>query len=479
MKVFFASVEVAPFAWAGGMGDVAGSLPKALRSLGVDVRVIMPKHRGAAERAGEVRRAVDHCPVHMPWWVTGCAVDETRLPGTEVPVYMVEHNQYFDREGIYGPPGGSFGDNLERFAFFCRSVVECLQGLRWTPDVVHLNDWHTSLVALYQKQWDLGFCTAYTAHQLGQAYHGRFPAAQQQLAGIDLGRPEARRFVRDGEIDLARAGLAMADVANTVSPQYAREVAQEGSEEGVWDLVREMGDRFQGILNGIDYSTWNPATDEAIAVRYSREDPSGKVECKRALRAELNLPDDERVPLVVMISRLDTIKGFDLVLEVLPRLEGAQFVFLGSGDLRYQAALEYAARSREDVRAVCRFDPQLSRRVYAGGDVLLMPSRREPAGLTQMIALAYGTIPVVHRTGGLADTVYESEDGGNGFVFERYSADDFEAALRRALTAYRDPAKWGALVERAMGCDFSWRASAEKYVEMYETALAARRRGGG
>jgi starch synthase len=453
------------------MGDVAGSLPKALRELGVDVRVIMPKHRGAAERAGDVSRVVGHCPVHMPWWVTGCSVDETRLPGTDVPVYMVEHNQYFDRDEIYGPPGGGFSDNLERFTFFCRAVVECIPGLQWEPAVVHLNDWHTSLLALYQKQWGLGFRTAYTAHQLGPGYHGTFPAEQQLLAGIDLGRPETRRFVRDGVVDLARAGLALADAANTVSPQYAREVAQAGSEEDVWDLVGDMGTRFVGILNGIDYTVWNPATDAAIAARYTADDMKGKAECKRALRVELGLPDDD-VPLVVMVSRLDPIKGLDLVLEVLPRIEGAQFVFLGSGDPRYETALEYAAHSRADVRAVCHFDPALSHRVYAAGDVLLMPSRREPAGLTQMIAVGYGTIPVVHRTGGLADTIHEGDEDGNGFVFESYTAADFEGALRRALDAYGDRARWGRLVRRAMGCDFSWRSSAEKYLQLYERALA-------
>jgi starch synthase len=472
VKVLFASVEVAPFAWTGGMGDVAGSLPKALRELGVDIRVIMPKHRGAAARAGDVWRVLDYCPVHMPWWVTGCSIDETRLPGTDVPVYMVEHNQYFDREGVYGPPGGSFGDNLERFTFFCRAVAECHTGLRWEPDVVHLNDWHTSLLALYQKQWGLSFRTAYTAHQLGPAYHGRFPADQQLLAGIDLGRPEARRFVLNGEVDLARAGLALADVANTVSPQYAREVAQDGTEEGVSDLVGEMGDRFAGILNGIDYSVWNPAIDRSIPAMFTREDVAGKAACKRALQEELGLPTDEGVPLVVMVSRLDAIKGFDLVLEVLPRIQGAQFVFLGSGDPRYQTALEYAAHSRPDVRALCYFDPDLSHRVYAAGDMLLMPSWREPAGLTQMIAVAYGTIPVVHLTGGLADTIHEGGEGANGFTFVDYTAGEFEAALRRALAAYQDREAWQRLVHTAMGCDFSWRNSAAQYLRMYERALA-------
>lgn len=475
MRVLFASVEVAPFAWTGGMGDVAGSLPKALGELGVDIRVIMPKHRGAAARAPDLRRVVENCPVHMPWWVTGCAVDQTHLPGADVPVYLVENDHYFDREGIFGPPGGAWGDNLERFAFFCRAVIESLIGLQWRPDIIHLNDWHTALIALYRAQWGLDFRTVYTAHQFGPAFHGTFPTDHQALAGIDLGRPEVRSFVGGGEIDLARAGLALADMVNTVSERYAHEVAQPDTEEDVWDLIAARQDRFLGILNGIDYDVWSPVRDEGIAARYSAEDPSGKRKCKADLQRLAGLPQDSGVPVIAMVSRLDALKGFDLVLEALPRLGDMQFVCLGSGDPAYAAALQTAARRRDDIAAIIQFDADLARKFYAGADIFLMPSRREPAGLAQMIALAYGAIPVVHKTGGLADTISEDPESRNGFVFEEYTTDAMLAALRRALDTYRDRDAWQRLVAHSMNCDFSWDRSARRYLEMYERTVALSR----
>lgn len=453
------------------MGEVAGSLPKALRELGVDIRVIMPLYPGTLAKAGDTRRAVDSCMVHMPTWVTGCAIHEGRLPGSGVPVYFVEHDQYFARPSIYGPPGESYGDNLERFTFFCRAAIESQAGLQWQPDIVHLNDWHTALVALYQRSWGLPFRTAYTGHQFGQAFHGTFPATGQAVAGIDLGRPETRLFVRDGQIDLARAGLALADVVNTVSERYAAEVSQEGSEEGVWDLVAARGERFRGILNGIDTQAWDPGTDRALAASYTAADLSGKAACKAALQARAGLEQNPDIPLVAMVSRLDAIKGYDLVCAALPHLSGAQFVFVGTGEARFAETLRYAASTRSDVGTFVEFDPALARQTYAGADLFLMPSRREPAGLAQMMALAYGTVPVVHRTGGLADTVSEDPAQQNGFTFEQYSVEDMLAALARALGAYRDSDAWSRLVQRGMACDFSWERSAAKYVEMYELAL--------
>jgi len=421
MQVLFASVEVAPFAWTGGLGDVAGSLPKALSEMGVDMRVIMPAHRGARDQAEQVHRIVDSCPVHMPWWVTGCAIDQTNLPGSEVPLYLVEHSQYFNRSGIFGPAGGSYPDNLERFVFFCRAVIESLAGLQWQPDIIHLNDWHTALLALYQKSWGHGFRTLYTAHQLAPAFHGLFPAEHQWVAGIDWGRPETRRFVANGQIDLARAGLALADASNTVSERYAWEVSQPGSEEGVADLVSDLGDRFRGILNGVDYERWDPASDQVIAAPYSTRDLLGKAVCKQNLQRMASLAEDPDMPLIAMVSRLDALKGFDLVLSALPRIAGAQMVFLGAGEDRYARALGSTAMSRDDVTAFIEFDEGMARHLYAGADMLLMPSRREPSGLAQMVAAKYGAIPIVHKTGGLADTITESPDSQNGFVFETYS----------------------------------------------------------
>ncbi len=455
------------------MGDVAGTLPKALHGEGLDIRVIMPKHRGALNAAGDVHRAVDTCFVHMPWWVSGCAVDEARLPHSDVPIYFVEHGHYFDRDGIYGTPGMDYGDNLERFAFFCRSVPEVIAGLQWQPDVVHLNDWHTSLLALYQKSWDLDFRSVYTAHQLTETYHGIFPADQQPLAGIDLGRFEVRRFVREGSIDLARMGLILADAANTVSEQYAAEVAVPWSPEGVWDIVAERGDHFCGILNGVDYEQWNPATDIAIAAHFDAKDLTGKATCKAELQRMSGLPVDPDVPLMAMVTRLDPIKGLDLVMAAMPRLTGVQFLLLGSGDPHYADFFRYVAALRGDVAAMITFGPQIARQVYAGADMFLMPSMREPAGLAQMIALRYGTIPIVHRTGGLADTISEAAENQNGFEFHNYAVEDMLAAIDRAKAAYCDKQTWRALIDRAMACDHSWGRSAKRYVELYERALSA------
>ncbi len=473
MKVMIASVELAPFAWTGGLGDVTAGLARALEKLGVEVRVIMPKHRGAAERGTDVHRAVEYCPVHMPWWVTGCAIDETRLPHSDVPVYMVEHQHYFDRDGVFGHPGGdSFGDNLERFVFFCRAVLASFPGLRWTPDVIHLNDWHTALLALYQRTWSLDLRTVYTAHQLGIAYHGLFPTTLQTLAGIDLGRPEARRFVQDGQIDLARAGLALADMANTVSERYAWEIAQPWAEEGVRDLIEEMGDRFRGILNGVDYAVWDPGVDGTIAKQYGPHDLSGKATCKAYLQRIAGLPQDPSMPLVGMVSRLDALKGFDILIPAMHEWRDAQFVFLGTGDHRYASAIGHAAATRDDVAAFIQFDDLLARHIYAGADMLLMPSRREPCGTSQMIALKYGTIPIAHATGGLADTVNEDPENQNGFTFQQYCVEDLKWALSRAVERYRDPVAWEQLVRRAMACDFSWERSARKYLEMYEATMS-------
>lgn len=473
MKVLFLSVEVVPFAATGGLGEVAGSLPRALAGLGLDMRVMMPKHRQAALTASDAVRAVDYCPVHMPWWVTGCAVDETRLPRCDVPVYLVEHHQYFDRDPIYGPGGSSYPDNLERFVFFCRAAIESLPGLGWQPDVVHLNDWHVALLALYQKSWSLGWRTVYTAHQLGMAYHGIFPASMQMLAGVDLGRPEARLFVRDGHMDLARAALALADMTNTVSPRYAAEVSQPGSEEGVADIIASRPGRFRGILNGLDYADWSPAADPHIAAPFTAADLTGKRACKTALQQELGLPVDAEAPLVAMVARLDEIKGWRLVWEALPHHPAAQFVLLASpGDESLRGLVEGAHSRHPGARGLVRQDLGLAHRVYAGADLFLMPSLREPCGLAQMVALAYGAVPVAHRTGGLADTVTEGGPHGNGFLFEPARAQELSAALERALTAYADRPGWESLMRRGMACDFSWDRSAREYLHMYEGALA-------
>ncbi|MCX7599415.1 MAG: glycogen synthase [Armatimonadetes bacterium] len=477
MKVLFVSAEVTPFAKVGGLADVAGSLPKAMRQLGVDIRVVMPKYKGVENARAELRRVLAGCAVPMPGWTSGCALDEATLPGSDVPVYLVEHNDYFWREHIYGPPGGAYPDNLERLSFLCRAALAVLEPLGWAPDVFHLNDWHTAPLAILVRQRGLPHATVFTAHNLGGGYQGVFPGEQAWVLGIDASQPWTTKFLSPSQVNLARAGLTCADMISTVSPTYAREVRDPAIGAGVDDLVRERGEDVWGILNGIDYDFWNPATDRFLDpadgyANFGPDDLSGKAACKAALQAEMGLPPRADVPLMAMVTRLDAQKGLDLVRAVLPDLSGVQLVILGTGAHEYENFFAQEAQVRSDVAVALKFDERLAHRIYAGADMFLMPSRFEPCGLGQMIALRYGTIPIVRATGGLADTVHEDGPHANGFVFTDYSALALRAALDRAIAAYRDKRLWARLVANAMACDFSWGASARRYLQLYEGALA-------
>ncbi len=474
MKVLLASAEVAPFAKVGGLADVAGSLPKALAQRDIDIRVIMPKYTSVTEAGQEMWRVVSSCPVPIADWVSGCAVDEARLPDSAVPIYFIEHHDYFSRPYVYGPPGTSYEDNLERLSFFCRAVLAIGDSLSWQPDVIHLNDWHTSLIAAYLHTADTGPATVFTAHNLGQAYQGTFPADMLPVTGLDADTVSACHLVTDDQINLARAGLACADMANTVSETYAREIATEQWGPGICHLVQQRRDDIWGILNGIDYDVWNPATDPHIAANYNATDPTGKAQCKRALQQQAGLPTDERVPLIGMVTRLDAQKGLDILAEVLPKITDAQLVVLGTGDAHYEQVLRQAA-SQPNISVFIQFSAALARQIYAGADMFLMPSRYEPCGLGQMIALAYGTIPVVRATGGLADSIKERGGRGhpqNGYIFEEYSASQLLAALKRAIQTYtKKPRRWRQIVANAFASDFSWSRSAEKYEQLYEGAI--------
>jgi len=470
VKVLLVSAEVAPFAKVGGLADVAGSLPKALANRGLDIRVLMPKYRQVIESGQDLWRAVPGCPVAMAGWESGCALDESRLPGSDVPIYFVEHHDYFEREGIYGPPGSAYPDNLERLTFLCRAALAVLEPLNWQPDVIHLNDWHTSLLAVYTLGQEPA--TLFTMHNVGGGYQGAFGSEQVPVTGLDSLDPTTVEFIAPEGINLARAGLACADVINTVSPTYAKEIASEEFAPGLSDLVNARADDVYGILNGIDYAVWNPATDPALAANFTRDDLSGKATCKAALQKEAGLKVDPDIPLVGTVTRLAAQKGLDLLEEALPGLTGVQLVILGTGERHYEEMLRQADADRDDLSAFLRFDAQLARRIYAGSDMFLMPSRYEPCGLGQMIAMAYGTVPIVRTTGGLADTVTEKGAQANGFVFTEYSAGELVAVIRRALAAYAKQAQWRKRVQRAMSCDFSWDASAARYHELYQRALS-------
>ena len=473
MKILLVSAEVAPFAKVGGLADVAGSLPLALAARGHDFRVIMPKYRSVSQGPWERWRAVPECPVPMAGWTSGCALDEARLPGSEVPIYFIEHEDYFNRPGVYGPPGGAYEDNLERLTFFCRATLAVLEPLGWRPDVIHLNDWHTALIAVYLQGGAPR--TVFTIHNLGAAYQGTFPADQLSVTGLRPDFPCTANFVHDGMLNLAAAGLACANVVNTVSPTYAQEIADPAFSAGLAELVRARGKSVWGILNGIDYVAWDPATDGALAQNYSAADPAGKAACKAALQEAAGLPVRPEVPLVGMVTRLDDQKGLDLVAEALPQLHGLQLVVLGTGAREYENLFRRLSAEREDVAAFLTFDDRLARQIYAGADLFLMPSRYEPCGLGQMIAMRYGTVPVVRATGGLADSVIERGRRGrkqNGFVFSEYSAAEMVAALGRAQQLFvKRPDRWRALLGNALAADFSWARSAGDYERLYQAAL--------
>ncbi|PYM34570.1 MAG: glycogen synthase GlgA [Candidatus Rokuibacteriota bacterium] len=484
MRLLLISSEVEPFAKTGGLADVAGALPQALATLGHDVRVLMPKYRGV-ERHGTLRTAVPRVRVPIGDRTTEGALLEGRL-GRAVPVYFLAHDHYYDRPALYGTGQGDYLDNCERFIFFCRGALEALRALGWTPHVIHANDWQSGLVpvyleTLYKDDPALGEVgTLFTIHNL--AYQGVFWHFDMPLTGLgwDLFTPAGLEFY--GKLNFLKGGLVFADVLNTVSKTYAQEIQTAEFGCGLEGVLQYRRADLHGVVNGIDVAAWDPATDRDITKPYSAEDLAGKAACKQALAQELGI-DADGAPIIGIVSRLAAQKGLDLVLAALPELVDAGFALalLGAGEPGLETAFGDSARaSRGRVAIRTGFDNALARRIYAGADMFLMPSRYEPCGLGQMISMRYGTIPIVRRTGGLADTVVEARPArrtGTGFGFAEPTARALLEAATRALAAYREPALWRQLQRNAMAQDFSWPASAREYVALYRKAAKAAGRG--
>ena len=484
LRLLLISSEVEPFAKTGGLADVAGALPQALATLGHDVRVLMPKYRGV-ERHGTLRTAVPRVRVPIGDRTTEGALLEGRL-GRAVPVYFLAHDHYYDRPALYGTGQGDYLDNCERFIFFCRGALEALRALGWTPHVIHANDWQSGLVpvyleTLYKDDPALGEVgTLFTIHNL--AYQGVFWHFDMPLTGLgwDLFTPAGLEFY--GKLNFLKGGLVFADVLNTVSKTYAQEIQTPEFGCGLEGVLQYRRADLHGVVNGIDVAAWDPATDRDLTKPYSAEDLAGKAACKQALAQELGI-DADGAPIIGIVSRLAAQKGLDLVLEALPELveAGFELVLLGAGEPGLETAFGQAARaSRGRIAIRTGFDGALARRIYAGADMFLMPSRYEPCGLGQMISMRYGTIPIVRRTGGLADTVVEARPArrtGTGFGFAEPTARALLEAATRALAAYREPALWRQLQRNAMAQDFSWPASAREYVALYRKAAKAAGRG--
>lgn len=484
-RIVMFSAEAAPFAKDGGMGDVVGALPKALGKLGLDPAVVIPAYRATLRgEQFEIRpcRTVAGFDVQMGDATERADIYQTRLRDAGVDVYLIGSGKYFDRAGIYNDPnsGEGYWDNAVRFLFFMKAGLELLPRLMRPVDILHCHDSHTALIpALVRLNYaGLPFYrrvgTLFTIHNL--AYQGIYPKGVLHHAGIDPAHfYPMSPFEYWDKVNFMKAGILMADKVNTVSQTYAAEIM--GSREfghGLEGVLESRRMDVSGIVNGIDYEEWNPEKDPLIPANYSAGDLSGKAVCRDHLRRHFGLPRPAgRTPLVGMVSRLADQKGFDLVAEAAPQIAalGLQLVILGVGQRHYHETLrELALRHPGTIAVHLAFDNALAHLIEAGADMFLMPSRYEPCGLSQLVSLRYGTIPVVRATGGLADTVapYTGE-GGTGFLFREYSAGAMLGALRGALDAFADADSWQALVQRAMREDWSWNRSAESYRALYRS----------
>ena len=479
MRVVMLAPEVHPYAKTGGLADVLAALPAALNRIGVEVSVCLPAYRTAL-------RALGPLPVilrlHAPVSSRMEPAEILAVPNAPVPTFLVRADRFFDRDGLYGVGGRDYDDNAERFAFFCRAALEWLRHASPAPDILHMHDWQTALVpAFLRATADLypelaAVRTVQTVHNL--AYQGRFPSEEWHLLNLD-----PRHFVPDGlefygDINYLKAGLLFADAITTVSPRYAEEIQTPSFGSGLDGVLRMRADRLRGILNGVDDAVWNPASDPFVPAHYDQGDLRGKARCKAALQADLGLAVSPEPALLAVVSRLAEQKGLELLGAVLPGLlktRAVQFVALGSGDARYEELLiDLAGQFPGQVEVRIGFDEPLAHRIEAGADVFLMPSRFEPCGLNQLYSLRYGTVPVVHATGGLDDTVveFDAREGlGTGFKFTPYTEEAFLAALRRAIDTRRDAATWQRLVTNGMSQDFSWQRAAREYARLY-TSLA-------
>ena len=477
MKILFAAAEMSPLAKVGGLGDVAGSLPRALRAAGADVHVAMPMH-GSIERAHlPLNRLLQD--VHVPWPGGDERVDVWQTLVAGVPVYLVENARYFGRPTVYG-----FDDDRDRFLFFCDALAAAAPHLGFEPEVVHAQDWHaafllTRLASNPMHRW-AGAGRVYTIHNL--ALQGNFDAGFAHHFGIPtemLISPDG--VSPDAAYSAMAQGIVHADRVNTVSDTYAKEILTPEYGAGLDALLRARAAVVSGIVNGIDYDEFNPATDRAIPAHFTVDTLDVRAEDRRALQREAGLPEASDAPLFGVVTRLFAQKGIDLVAaafgQVLERSD-AQLVVLGTGDPEvHRMLLDLEARFPKQVKVWLEFNPPLGQRVYAGCDVFLMPSRYEPCGLGQLISLRYGAVPLVRRTGGLADTVEDADTAlsrGTGFVFDHAEAGELAAAVERALAAYRDRSAWRAMQERGMRQDWSWSRAARRYLDLYATALSDR-----
>jgi len=472
MKVLYVASEALPFAASGGLADVAGSLPKAMRNRLVGCRVVMPLYESIPQELRDGMKFITSLSVPVAWRRQYCGVFEAKYNG--VIYYLLDNQYYFKRQGMYG-----HYDDAERFAFFSRAVLEMLPSLDFKPDIIHANDWQSALVPLFysifyaNREGYQGIKTALTIHNI--QYQGKYGMELiEDVLGIP---PEHRQLVEyDGCVNFMKAGIECADRVTTVSPTYAQEILDPWFSWGLDPILNARSWKLMGILNGIDTEGYDPAADPNIYENYTVDTvEEGKAANKKALQERLALPVRADVPLIGMVTRLTSHKGLDLVKYIVDDLmqRDVQMVVLGSGEWVYENFFrEVQARYPEKFCYCVGFIPELARKIYAGVDIFLMPSKSEPCGLAQMVACRYGTLPVVRETGGLKDSIIDcGEEGGFGFTFKTYNADDMLAAIDRALGAYANKPDLKLLRERCMTEDFTWGRSANTYIRMYKDML--------
>ena len=471
MKVLYAASEALPFIASGGLGDVAGSLPHALRKRLIGCRVVLPMYDTIKQELKDTMKFITHISVPVAWRRQYCGIFEAKHNG--VIYYLIDNQYYFKRDTIYG-----HYDDAERFAFFSRAVLEIIPYIDFKPDIIHCNDWQTALTPVYYSAMYANspgyenIKTIFTIHNIQyQGVYGK--ELLEDVLGIPADKASLLEY--DGCINFMKGAIECADKVTTVSPSYADEILDPWYSHGLDSILNERRYKLSGILNGIDTVGYDPATDKCIKANFSADDISGKKIDKEELQKEMGLPVKPGVPVIGMVTRLVSHKGLDLVKGILDELLATsemQLVVLGSGDYEYESYFRWIAEKYPDkVGLRIGFVPELARKIYAGADMFLMPSKSEPCGLSQMVALRYGTVPIVRETGGLRDSITDCGDGkGNGFTFKSYNAHDMLDAIRRSLTLYYN-GDWNELVLRALNCDFSWGRSANAYIRLYKETL--------
>ncbi|MDT7834745.1 glycogen synthase GlgA [Aquabacterium sp. OR-4] len=475
MRVLHVAAEIYPLVKTGGLADVVAALPPALAAEGADVRLLLPGLPAVLDAVQSPRTVLD---VGAAFGAMRVRLLKGRMPGTQLPVYLVDAPYLYRRGGspYQAPDGSEWADNLQRFALLGWVGAHLAAGDAdpdWTPDVVHAHDWHAAMTCAYMAEHrPTAAASVYTIHNL--AFQGLFAHDDWALLGLRSAFMSPAGLEFHGQLSFMKAGLKFADAITTVSPSYAREIATPEFGCGLEGVIQGRRGDVWGILNGIDPQVWNPAADAAIATRYDADQAAGKRACRRALQAEMGLAADDKALLVTVVSRLTSQKGLDLVLAALPALvaEGVQFAVQGTGDPAFEAAFRMAVDAHPGRVAVhIGYDEASAHRLIAGADAIAVPSRFEPCGLTQMYGLRYGTLPIVRRVGGLADTV---ADGVTGFVFDEATPTALAATVRRAAALHKDAAAWWRMAGTGMAQDLSWAGPARQYLDLYQRAMAAR-----